>query len=78
MTGIFAKISPYAAEEEAAEGRKRTTPYWRTLKVGGTLNEKYPGGLEAQKKRLEEEGHAVAAKGKKYVVADYGKRLAKL
>jgi len=26
---------------------------------------------------LEEEGHAVVAKGKKYVVADYERRLAK-
>jgi hypothetical protein len=48
------------------------------LRVGGVLNEKYPGGLERQKELLEAEGHAVAAKGKKYVVADYERRLAKL
>src|SRR6185295_15704397 len=28
-TGIFAWIAAHAAEEAAAEGRKRTTPYWR-------------------------------------------------
>jgi hypothetical protein len=42
------------------------------------LSEKYPGGAAAQKARLEAEGHAVSAKGKKYVVADYEKRLARL
>lgn len=46
--------------------------------MGGVLNEKYPGGLEVQKRRLAEEGHAVVAKGKKYVVADFDKYLAKL
>lgn len=66
------------AEEDRAEGKERITPYWRTLRVGGVLNEKYPAGAEGQKRRLEEEGHAVAAKGKKYVVADFEKYLAKL
>src|SRR5689334_478030 len=36
-TGIFAWIAAHAAEEWAAEGRKRITPYWRTLKSGGEL-----------------------------------------
>jgi len=56
----------------------RVTPWWRTLKAGRVLNEKYPGGPERQRELLEGEGHAVAAKGKKYVVADYEKYLAKL
>jgi hypothetical protein len=43
-TGIFAWISAHAAEEDAAEGKKRITPYWRTLKSTGVLNAKYPGG----------------------------------
>jgi len=48
-----------------AEGKKDITPYWRTLKEGGKLNEKYPGGVEAQAKRLAEEGCTiVAGKGK--------------
>lgn len=77
-TGIFAWVSANAAEESISEGKKRTTPYWRTLKTGGIINEKYPGGEEAQKKLLEEEGHSVIWKGKKYVVEDFEKRLAKL
>ncbi len=77
-TGIFAWIAANAAEEEAAEGEKNITPYWRTLKTGGIINEKYPGGVEAQKKLLEKEGHQVIKKGKKYVVADFGKHLVKL
>jgi alkylated DNA nucleotide flippase Atl1 len=59
------------------EGKKRITPYWRTLRAGGVVNDKYPGGLERQKNLLEAEGHAVVAKGKKYVVADYERRRAK-
>ena len=46
-TGIFAWIAANAAEESAAAGRKRITPYWRTLKSDGELNPKYPGGIEA-------------------------------
>jgi hypothetical protein len=74
-TGIFAWIAAHAAEEDAAEGRKRFTPYWRTLKSGGLLNEKYPGGTVALKKRLVAEGHRVVKKGKKLVVADFEKAL---
>src|SRR6185503_2022091 len=56
-TGIFAWIAAHAAAEAAAEGRKRITPYWRTLKSGGELNAKYPGGIPALKKSLAAEGH---------------------
>jgi alkylated DNA nucleotide flippase Atl1 len=76
--GIFAWIAANAAAEEAAEGRKRITPYWRTLKTGGFLNEKYPGGTAAQKRLLESEGHKVVRKGKRHVVADLDKCLATL
>jgi hypothetical protein len=58
-TGIFAAIAARAAEEDAAEGKKDITPYWRTLKVGGQLNEKYPGGVEAQSAHLKAEGHTI-------------------
>ena len=50
------------------------TPYWRTLKANGELNAKYPGGIEAQKERLEAEGHTIIQKGRtniKYFVKDY-------
>jgi hypothetical protein len=58
-TGIFAWIAANAAEETLADNKKsRITPYWRTLKTGGLLNEKYPGGVAAQKKRLLAEGHS--------------------
>jgi len=58
-TGIFAGIAARAAEEDTAEGKKDITPYWRTLKLGGVLNEKYPGGLEAQAQKLRAEGHTI-------------------
>jgi len=77
-TGIFAWIAAHAAEEAAAEGKKDTTPYWRTLKTEGVINEKYPGGVEAQKKLLEKEGHKIIQKGKNYVVADFEKHLVRL
>lgn len=77
-TGIFAWIAAHAAEEEvAAKPRARITPYWRTLKTGGLLNEKYPGGVEQQKARLEAEGHKIMTKGKKVVVVDHEKKLFK-
>ncbi len=77
-TGIFAWIAANAAEEQRQEGEKSITPYWRTLKTGGVINEKYPGGVEGQKKLLEKEGHQVIQKGKKYIVADYEKSIAKI
>jgi alkylated DNA nucleotide flippase Atl1 len=77
-TGIFAWIAAHAAEEQRQEGKKDINPYWRTLKSGGVINAKYPGGVEGQKKLLEREGHKVVQKGKKYIVADYEKTLMKL
>jgi alkylated DNA nucleotide flippase Atl1 len=77
-TGIFAWVAAGAAEEEREKGEKNITPYWRTLKTGGVINEKYPGGVEAQKKLLEKEGHKVLQKGKKCAVVDYDKSLAEI
>ncbi len=48
-----------AAEEDLAEGNKDITPYWRTMKGKGELNEKYPGGAETQAKKLKTEGHTI-------------------
>lgn len=70
-TGIFAWIAAHAAEEDENDGRKRITPYWRTLKTGGELNPKYPGGIKNLRARLSAEGHRVVAKGKRYFVADF-------
>ncbi len=72
--GIFSWIAAHAAAEEAAAGRQEITPYWRTLKTGGELNPKYPGGIEEQKKLLEAEGHRVIKKGNKYLVENYQER----
>jgi hypothetical protein len=77
-TGIFAWIAAHAAEEDAAEGKKRVTPYWRTLKTGGELNPKYPGGINALKKKLKAEGHRIVSRGKRTFVEDYDKRLASI
>jgi alkylated DNA nucleotide flippase Atl1 len=77
-TGIFIMTAANAAEEMKKEGKKNDAPYWRTLKADGYLNEKYPGGANAQKKLLEEEGHKVVRKGQKYRIPDYEKHLAKL
>lgn len=75
-TGIFAWVAAHAAAEAQAAGAKKITPYWRTLKNGGELNAKYPGGIPALKKLLRLEGHRVVAKGKKFYVADFEKKAA--
>lgn len=77
-TGIFASIAARAAAEELAEGKKKITPYWRTLKTKGEINEKYPGGVEEQKRLLKKEGHRIEKKGKRSVVIDFEKCLVKL
>lgn len=76
-TGIFSWIAAHAADEAAADGAKKITPYWRTLKTGGELNPKYPGGAAGISKRLRAEGHKIVQKGKRFVVADYQKSLFK-
>jgi hypothetical protein len=70
-TGIFAWIAAHAAAEAEAEGAQRITPYWRTLKTGGELNLKYPGGIANLRRRLAAEGHKVVKRGKRYFVVDY-------
>ena len=66
--GIFAWIAAHAAQEAEDEGRKRITPWWRTLKTGGELNPKYPSGLQEQARRLRSEGHAIVKRGKRWFV----------
>ena len=74
-TGIFSWIAAHAAAEAEAAGAKRITPFWRTLKTGGELNPKYPGGVEGIAKRLRAEGHRIISKGKRTLVVDYEKKL---
>jgi hypothetical protein len=76
-TGIFSWIAARAAEEAANEGSRRITPFWRTLKTGGELNPKYPGGIPALKRRLQEEGHRIVKRGKRFLVSDFEKSLVK-
>ena len=70
--GIFVSIAAWASFQRDGD----ETPYWRMLKAGGELNEKYPGGAAAQKAKLEAEGHTVVEKGRtniRYFVKDYEK-----
>lgn len=59
--GIFINISAWASSQRKTD----LTPYWRTVKTNGELNAKYPGGVEAQKQKLEQEGFSIIEKGKK-------------
>jgi alkylated DNA nucleotide flippase Atl1 len=74
-TGIFSWIAAHAAAEDEAEGKKRITPLWRTLKSSGEVNPKYPGGVPVLAKRLRAEGHQIITKGRRTLVAGYEKRL---
>lgn len=72
--GVFVSIAAWASFQRQAD----ETPYWRTLKAGGELNPKYPGGIEAQREKLEAEGHTVIRRGRKnfrYYVEHYEKVL---
>ena len=65
-TGIFIRIAAETAEEDLTSGVTEITPYWRVIKADGSLNEKFPGGVEAQAAHLGEEGHTIElGKGKK-------------
>ena len=68
--GIFVSIAAWASYQRS----ENETPYWRTLKANGELNPKYHGGVEAQKEKLEAEGHTIIKKGRtniRYFVKDY-------
>ena len=73
--GIFINIAAHASAERGGEN---PTPYHRTLKKDGELNEKYPDGIDGQKILLEMEGHTIVKKGKRYFVADYAENLYEL
>ena len=68
--GIFISLAARASCERDDD----RIPFWRTLKADGELNPKYPGGIEYQKAKLEEEGHTFYTKGRKnirYFVENY-------
>ena len=58
--GIFVSIVAWASEQRQED----KTSYWRTLKADGELNPKYPGGIQAQKEKLEAEGHIIIQRGR--------------
>jgi hypothetical protein len=65
-TGIFLRIVAEVAEDDLRKGKKDVTPYWRVVRADGSLNERFPGGVQAQASRLKEEGHAIDSnRGKK-------------
>lgn len=69
--GIFTQIAAWASFQRHGADE---TPWWRTLKTDGELNPKYPGGVEAQRTKLEAEGHTIISKGRKnlrYFVKDW-------
>lgn len=72
--GIFVSSAAWASHQRPDD----KTPWWRTLKADGELNPKYPGGVEEQKKRLEQEGHTIIQKGRtniRYYVRNYESSL---
>ena len=69
--GIFINLVAHADVERDTD----KVPFWRTLKTKGELNEKYPGGIEAQKDLLKQEGHEILVHGKRCFVKDYDKNL---
>lgn len=72
--GIFVNIVAWASFQRSVS----ITPYWRTIKSDGQLNEKYPKGLGFQKELLEKEGHIIITKGiknKKYYIKNYEQKL---
>lgn len=72
--GIFVSIAAWASFQRTGD----ETPWWRTLKAHGELNPKYPGGVEAQKAKLEAEGHTVLCRGRsnlRWYVQGYEDRL---
>jgi hypothetical protein len=60
-TGIFLRIISEAAEEDRQAGKNPITPYWRVVKDDGSLNPKFPGGVEAHAQKLREEGHGIVS-----------------
>ena len=65
--GIFVSIVAWASYQRSEDET-----------ANGELNAKYPNGIEAQKEKLEAEGHTIIQKGRKnvrYYVKDYENSL---
>lgn len=70
-TAIYMNVVARAAEEQRHHGEHAITPYWRALKPGGELNPKYPGGVAAQRAKLEAEGFSIVQRRKGLAVEGY-------
>jgi hypothetical protein len=53
------RIAAEAAEEDRRNGKRRITPYWRTIRDDGRLQDGYPGGAAAHARRLRQEGFTI-------------------
>jgi hypothetical protein len=62
----------------AASGPAIDLPYWRVVKQNGELIPRFPGGVEAQAARLEQEGFTIDTSGKKPRVIHFKAKLANL
>lgn len=75
--GVFVSIVAWASSQRTQD----ETPWWRTLKANGELNPKYPGGIMAQKEKLEAKGHVIIQKGRtniRYFVENYEEAIFEL
>ena len=72
-TGIFIWIAANASVEIAQKNGQQEAdiPFWRTLKSNGQLVDKYPGGIDYQRRKLEAEGFVVVQKRGKWYVDNY-------
>ena len=73
--GIFVSTAAWASFQRNGEDE---TPWWRTLKADGELNPQFPGGIDAQRRKLEAEGHTIICRGRcnlRYYVKDYEKAV---
>ena len=78
-TGIFIRIAAEAAEEDRTNGRRRISPYWRVIKNDGSLNPRFPGGADQQRRYLRDEGFSIIRHGKKPpVVSEFSQYLFQL
>ena len=71
-TGMFIRIAAEAANEEEPAEKRRITPYWRVVRDDGSLNPKFPGGVEAQAERLRDEGWEIVGGGRAPKVKGFG------
>ena len=69
-TGIFLRVVAENAELLRAKGKTRIAPYWRVVRNDGSMNPKFPGGVNGQAKQLKNEGIKIILKGKTLKVGE--------